>query len=172
MKTPLLAFTVLAGLSSQPSSAAGFAVPGGGIRACLMAAAETYALPPALLVIMLNVEGGRLGSVSRNTNKTVDIGPMQINGTWLPKLSAHWHAGFKETYIAARDNFCANIEGGAWILRAALDEANGNVWEGVALYHSHTEKHKLDYLQRVMTQVLRLRRQAVAELAQPGLGGQ
>lgn len=171
MKHILIPFAVLAGLCLQPARADDLR-DGGVLGECLMAAAQTYRMAPGLLVIMLNVEGGRLGAVSNNTNKTVDIGPMQINDTWLKKLSAHWHAGVHETFIAARDNFCANIEGGAWILRQALDEAKGDLWEGVALYHSHTETHKLEYLHKIMAQALRLRRQAMAETAQPNLAGQ
>jgi len=56
-----------------------------------------------------------------------------------------------------RDNFCANVEAGAWILRRGLDEANGDFWEGVGIYHSHDPAHKATYLRAVLNQVLRLR---------------
>jgi len=49
------------------------------LRDCLTAAAAAHRLPPAMLAVLLNVEGGTLGRVSRNTNGTVDIGPMQVN---------------------------------------------------------------------------------------------
>ena len=133
---------------------------------CISAAASTYRLPPAVLVILLNVENGRLGEVSSNSNHTVDIGPMQVNDSWLPKLAAHWKASKEETYRALRDEVCANIEGGAWILRQALDEANGNLWEGVGLFHSHKEAHKTDYLRKVFQQVMRLEKQVSAETVQ------
>ena len=102
------------------------------IRGCITTAAEVYRLPPAVLVILLNVEGGSLGRVSPNTNGTVDIGPIQINQIWLPEVAAHWHATIADAYKALRDNFCANVEAGAWILRRGLDEARGNFWEGWA----------------------------------------
>src|SRR6202046_3978674 len=107
------------------------------IEGCLKAAAEVHHVPAGVLVLLLSVEAGRLGSVSQNANGTVDIGPMQVNDTWLSKIAAHWGASREEAYRALRDNFCANVEGGAWILRQALDEARGDLWEGVALYHSH-----------------------------------
>ena len=37
----------------------------------------------AVLVILLNVEGGTIGRVSENMNGTVDIGPMQGNACQL-----------------------------------------------------------------------------------------
>ncbi len=90
------------------------------IAGCLTAAADVYRLPPAVLVVLLNVEGGSLGHVSANTNATVDIGPMQVNQIWIPQLAAHWHASTADTFVALRDNFCANVEAGAWILRQGL----------------------------------------------------
>jgi hypothetical protein len=116
------------------------------------------------LVILLNVEGGALGHVSWNTNGTADIGPVQVNTANLPDVAAHWHATIADTYKAVRDNFCANVEAGAWILRRDLDEARGDFWEGVGYYHSHTPEHKTQYLRQVLRQILRLR--ALAEHAE------
>ena len=134
------------------------------IKGCLTAAADVYRLPSAVLVVLLNVEGGSLGHVSQNTNDTVDIGPMQVNQIWIPQVAAHWRATSSATYLALRDNFCANVEAGAWILRRGLDEAHGDFWLGVGYYHSHDPEHKATYLRSVLTQVLRLR--AKAEKAQ------
>ena len=126
------------------------------IEGCILGAASIHHLPPTVLVILLNVEGGRLGQVSGNSNGTVDVGPMQVNEIWLPKLAAHWHATIDDTFEALRDNFCANVEGGAWILRLALDEARGDFWQGVGIYHSHDPAYQETYLRQVMRQVLQL----------------
>ena len=130
------------------------------IEGCLKAAAEVHHVPAGVLVLLLSVEAGRLGAVSQNANDTVDIGPMQVNDTWLGKIAGHWRASREEAYRALRDNFCANVEGGAWILRQAIDEAHGDFWEGVGLYHSHDPAHKADYLRKVLRQALRLEAQA------------
>jgi hypothetical protein len=127
------------------------------IQRCLYAAADVHRVPPAVLVVLLNVEGGTLGHVSANTNATVDIGPMQVNQIWIPQIAAHWHASPAATFTALRDSFCANVEAGAWILRQGLDEAHGDFWQGVGYYHSHDPQHKATYLQSVLKQVLRLR---------------
>ncbi len=130
------------------------------IRSCIEAAANAHGLPPTVLVILLRVEGGRLGHVSDNTNATVDIGPMQVNEIWLRKLAARWGASVPDTFLALRDSFCANLEGGAWILRQGLDEARGDFWQGVGYYHSHAPEHKANYLRKVLQQALRLEAQA------------
>jgi len=126
------------------------------IEGCILAAGQLHHLPPAVLVILLNVEGGAIGHESHNTNDTADIGPMQVNQIWLPQLARHWNASISTTFLALRDNFCANVEGGAWILRQALDEAHGDFWQGVAIYHSHDPDYQRDYLGRVLHEVERL----------------
>ncbi len=133
------------------------------IEGCLKAAAEVHHVPAGVLVLLISVEGGRLGAVSQNANGTVDIGPMQVNDTWLIKIAGHWGASPEDAYRALRDSFCANVEGGAWILRQALDEAHGDLWQGVALYHSHDPLHKLEYMRLVYEQAMRLKREAVRE---------
>ena len=157
MRGVVLAAAALAVLSAGPVKASDAPDGQATIRGCITTAAKVYRLPPAVLVILLNVEGGSLGRVSPNTNGTVDIGPNQVNEIWLPGVAAHWHATVADAYKALRDNFCANVEAGAWILRRGLDEARGDFWEGVGYYHSHTPEHKTRYLREVLRQVLRLR---------------
>jgi hypothetical protein len=147
------------------------------IEGCLKAAAEVHHVPAGVLVLLISVEGGRLGEVTPNTNAegtvtSVDIGPMQVNDTWLGKIAEHWGASREEAYRALRDSFCANVEGGAWILRQALDEARGDLWEGVALYHSHTPVHKLEYMRLVYEQAMRLKREATRDVASADSGGE
>jgi len=164
MKRIFVCAIAIAALNASPTRAADDMARGAFIKECIDAAASAHAVPPAILLILLNVENGRLGEVSQNTNKTVDIGPMQVNDSWLPKLAAHWRASVDATYLALRDEFCANIEAGAWILRQALDEAKGDIWQGVGLYHSHTERHKTEYLRKVLQHAGRLQKRASAEL--------
>ena len=134
---------------SQPGTA------GRVIERCILAAATAYRLPPAVIVILLNVEGGQLGRVSGNSNSTVDVGPMQVNEIWLPELARHWHSTVQVSFLALRDIFGANVEAGSWILRRGLDEARGDFWTGVGYYHSHAPEHTTVYLRKVLTQALR-----------------
>jgi hypothetical protein len=157
----LLAVTAAVSLACAASAGAHSLRPDGAyIRGCLTAAGNAYREPAALLVILLNVEGGQLGAVSPNTNGTVDIGPMQVNDIWVPKVAEHWRTSRHAAFVALRDNFCANVEAGAWILRMGLDEAHGDFWEGVGFYHSHDPDHKAIYLASVLKQAMRLQEQA------------
>ena len=152
----LVAASMLGASSLTPALAQSAPTTPFTIRACILAAAQLYREPPALLLIILNVEGGTLGAVSQNTNGTVDIGPMQVNQIWVPTVAAHWHATKDATFEALRDNFCANVEAGAWILHQGLDEAHGDLWGGVAYYHSHNPEYQQRYLMSVLKQALRL----------------
>ena len=135
------------------------------VMRCIESAATVYRLPPAVVLILLSVEGGSLGHVSQNTNGTVDVGPMQVNTIWVPVVARHWGATPADTYAALRDNFCANVEAGTWILRQAMDQAHGDFWEGVGFYHSHDPGYKADYLRKVLRQALRLQAQAMRQAA-------
>ncbi len=157
MKRILFVAASMLMVGAGPGRAASLSDNGRIIAGCINAAADVYRLPPAVLVILLNVEGGSLGRVSQNTNATVDIGPMQVNQIWIPQVASHWHATEAATFHALRDDFCANVEAGSWILRQGLDEARGDFWQGVGYYHSHDPQHKATYLQAVLKQVLRLR---------------
>ncbi|MBO1360157.1 lytic transglycosylase domain-containing protein [Acetobacter sacchari] len=118
------------------------------VQACLSAAATNAHVPTGVLLVLLYVEGGRSGTVSDNSNGTVDLGPMQVNSTWIPKVAQHWRSTPQHAYLALRDNVCANIEAGSWILGQAMTETHGDLWQAVAFYHSHTPRFGDDYLRR------------------------
>ena len=155
--TALIFALAVGAANAQPVTAGDV---GAQLAACIEAAASAYRLPTAVLLILLHVEGGSLGQVSQNDNGTVDIGPMQVNQIWVPMVAAHWRASVSRAYRALRDDFCANVEAGAWILRQGIDEARGDFWEGVGYYHSHDPGCKADYLRKVLHQTLRLAAEA------------
>ena len=106
------------------------------LRACILGAARLHQVPPFALVVLLSVEGGKLGMRSPNTNGTGDLGPWQVNETWVPRLAAHWGLSREETHRLVREDLCANADAAAWIFGLNLREAGGDLWEGVARYHS------------------------------------
>ena len=117
---------------------------------CLLLAAETYNVPPAVLVGIHKVEGGKVGqAVGPNKNGSFDLGPMQINTIWIPELSDMWGVGKKEAYLRVRDDPCTNVEVAAWILRSHLDET-GSLSRSIAHYHSRTKRFGYPYRRKVI----------------------
>ncbi len=119
------------------------------LAVCIFAAAQTYAVPPSVILGVLNVEGGRIGQAVRNTNNTYDLGPMQINTLWIPELAKYWGVQEHVALLKVRDDACINIGVGAWILRRKMDEA-GSLSGGIAHYHSGTYRLGSRYHKKVM----------------------
>jgi soluble lytic murein transglycosylase-like protein len=99
---------------------------------CINQAAINYHVPAALIISILAIEGGRVGSASSNKNGTFDYGPMQINSIWMPKIQAYGYTKEQIQYDP-----CSNVTVGAWILSQNITQSS-TVWRGVGGYHSHT----------------------------------
>jgi len=119
------------------------------LAACIFAAAQTYSVPPSILLGILSVEGGKIGQAVKNTNNTYDLGPMQINTIWIPELSKHWKMEKKDAIKLVKDDPCINIGVGAWILRTKMDQT-GNLSKGIAYYHSGTPSLGNKYRSKVL----------------------
>src|SRR6185369_3041153 len=104
------------------------------LAACLMIAAQTYMVPPGVLLGILQVEGGRIGQEVGNANGSYDLGPMQVNTIWLSTLSKRWNVDRETARQWVRDDGCVNMGVSAWILRQRIN-LTGSLWEGIAGYH-------------------------------------
>lgn len=129
----LLGFAAQAGLPAQ-----------GEIADCLAAAAGHFGLPPALLHAIAEVEsGGNPRAVNRaNRDGSRDIGLMQINSRWLPRL-ARWRIDEQALFDP-----CVSAHVGAWILADNIARL-GPVWRAVGAYNARTPALQLRYVRRV-----------------------
>lgn len=136
-----------------------------------MAAASTYQVPVPLITSVLEVEGGKVGAYSTNTNGSYDLGPMQINTIWLGTLAEKM--GVEEDRIVARLIYdpCFNIGVGTWILSTHIQDT-GNFWQGVARYHSRTPHIGQRYAMRVYDTLQRQLQQAGQTVEQARAQGQ
>ena len=117
--------------------------------ACLLLAAQNYAVPPAALVGIYHVEGGKVGQQVLNKNGSYDLGPMQINTIWMPELAKKWGVSESHAKKWVRDDPCTNVGVAAWILRGHLTETR-NVKQAIAHYHSRTPKFGNVYKKKVI----------------------
>ncbi|MFH1158368.1 MAG: lytic transglycosylase domain-containing protein [Pseudomonadota bacterium] len=117
---------------------------------CIFAAAQTYAVPPSVLIGILNVEGGRVGQAVHNPNNTYSLGPMHINTLWIPELARFWDVSEQVALNRVRDDACVNVGIGAYILRSKIDET-GSLSEGVAHYRSSNPQLGDSYRAKVVS---------------------
>lgn len=124
------------------------------IGACLLLAAKTYQVPPAVMIGIMHVEGGRVGQQVLNTNGSYDLGPMQVNTIWLPELAKLWNVDRATAHSWVRDNGCVNVYVSAWILRQKIDKTYG-LYSGIAHYHSGTPGRGQRYANKVIAAMQR-----------------
>lgn len=106
---------------------------------CIIDASKRFSVPAALILTILDVEGGEVGVRAKNNNGTWDMGPMQVNTCHMEELSPF---GLTEREI--EENGCLNIQVGAWLLKRQMTQT-GNIAEAVGRYHSWREPHKGRY---------------------------
>lgn len=115
---------------------------------CWADAAQRYGVSVDLLKAVAHVESSnRARVIAQNTNGSLDIGFMQINDWWLPKLKEYGIS--KDTLV---DDACINLNVGAWILRQGIDRYGYNA-QGIGAYGAGTapdkEQTRITYANKV-----------------------
>ncbi len=138
---------------------------------CLRDEANKQQVSVLLAVSVMRQERGRIGTHSKNTNPSFDLGPMQVNSIHIDDLVRITKAPAGDVYRALRYDPCANIATGLWILRRSINRA-GDVWKGVAHYHSRTPSKGHPYAWKVYSRmneiVGRMNPEAVQQVLLPG----
>lgn len=115
------------------------------LDACVAQASQRYGVHPIVIKSIISVEGGRIGTYSRNSNGTHDMGIMQINTIHEPAIQKEMGFSTKDLIIDP----CKNIMAGTWILWQRMQEVPGKLWLAVGNYHSKTPRHRQRYLKKI-----------------------
>jgi soluble lytic murein transglycosylase-like protein len=113
-------------------------------RACWQEVGERYGISPYLLYAMAKTESGLNPNAvnRRNANGSMDVGLMQINSAWFPRLKA---LGIEESQLY---DACTNLEVGAWILAQNMRRL-GRSWGAVGAYNAASADKRLGYARKV-----------------------
>jgi hypothetical protein len=122
------------------------------INECIVEVAEAYKVDPLLLRAIREHERGDVGKKNLNTDGSWDLGPFQINTIHLPELAREF--GLTEHDLMYDP--CKNAAVAGWHLRNKINENKGNVWKGVAWYHSKTPSLGNRYKQLIVGMYKRL----------------
>ncbi|WP_414450197.1 transglycosylase SLT domain-containing protein [Burkholderia sp. 22PA0099] len=110
---------------------------------CIDDAAAFEHVSVGLMRAIAQVESGtRTNVINTNSNGTTDIGLMQINSSWLPRLARE---GITEQSLL---DPCTNAYVGAWILSQNIRQY-GPTWNAVGAYNASSPDKRLAYAQKV-----------------------
>lgn len=82
-------------------------------------------------------EAGWLGARIENSNGTQDLGPLQVNSSWIPRLAKLTGRSQHEVRTWLSSDPCFNVQAARWIFLSGL-AASGDYWKAVGIYHSPT----------------------------------
>lgn len=110
---------------------------------CIDDAASFHHVNVSLMRAIAQVESGtQTHAVNANSNGTVDIGLMQINSSWLPRLARE---GISEQSLF---DPCTNAYVGAWILSENIRQY-GPTWSAIGAYNASSPDKRLAYARKV-----------------------
>lgn len=89
-------------------------------------------------------EGGWIGAAVANSNGTHDLGPLQINSWWVPKIAALVERPESHVRHWLQNDACFNAEAARWIFLSGL-AVTGDYWKAIGVYHSPTAWRQARY---------------------------
>lgn len=111
-------------------------------------------------------EGGWIGAEVRNADGSVDLGPMQVNSWWAPRIARLINRSEMQVRYWLRDDPCFNVDAARWIFLSALHDAK-DYWRAVGIYHSPTRWRQMRYAKGIALIMASDRQSPVAPQAKP-----
>jgi hypothetical protein len=99
-------------------------------------------------------EAGRIGLEVRNFNGSYDLGPLQVNSWWVPKLARMTDSTPDQVRWWLVHDPCFNVDVARWIFLSGLTET-GNYWKAVGVYHSPKVQRQRLYASKVADRMRR-----------------
>lgn len=97
-------------------------------------------------------EGGWAGAAVRNADGSSDLGPLQINSWWVPRLAAQTGASEADVRRWLTHDICFNVDAGRWIFLTGL-AATGDYWAAIGAYHSPDPERATRYARTVARRI-------------------
>lgn len=130
------------------SNARGMAGSENSINQCIHQAAGGRPWLEQTLRALRRQEGGWIGAEVRNVDGSVDLGPMQVNSWWVPRIARLIGRSEPQVKSWLRDDPCFNVDASRWIFLSALHDS-GDFWKAVGIYHSPSPLRQVRYSRSV-----------------------
>jgi soluble lytic murein transglycosylase-like protein len=116
---------------------------------CLDDAARFHRVNVVLVRAIAQQESGmRANAINTNKDGSEDIGLMQVNSSWLPKLRRY---GITRESLF---NGCVNAYVGTWILASNIKQF-GPTWKAVGAYNAVSANKQLVYANNIYRRIQR-----------------
>lgn len=124
------------------------------VAACIARSAGGRAWLEKTLWGLRDQEGGWIGAEIANGDGSHDLGPLQVNSWWVPRLAAV--SGRPERHVRhwLKQDACFNVEAARWIFLSGL-ATTGDYWKAVGVYHSPTGWRQRRYTASVVNHLRR-----------------
>ncbi|WP_231736764.1 lytic transglycosylase domain-containing protein [Sphingobium sp. CCH11-B1] len=122
------------------------------IARCIQSASAGKSWLEKTLWGLRDQEAGWIGAEVFNTNGTHDLGPLQVNSSWVPKFAALTGRSERSVRYWLINDPCFNVQAARWLFLAAL-RTTGDYWKAVGVYHSPTAWRQHRYASSVATKL-------------------
>lgn len=119
---------------------------------CFYKSAAKYKVPVDLLIAIAQTESQMNTKAVGKNSSSEDLGVMQINTSWLPKLGREFGLNRHHLYEP-----CTNIDIGAWVLAHNFVQF-GYTWNAVGAYNAKSPNKRVIYVRKVANNLEKLRR--------------
>jgi hypothetical protein len=114
------------------------------IAQCIREASDKRAWLEKTLWGLRDQEAGWIGAEIANRDSSHDLGPLQINSWWIPKLAAATGRSPSSIRWWLKHDACFNVRTARWIFLSGL-AVTGDYWKAVGAYHSPTNWRQRRY---------------------------
>ena len=152
--TIIVAASTIAGFGTTASAKPQVTPQDTDLATCIRKAAKGRIWLERTLWGLRDQEGGWIGAAVANSNGTHDLGPLQVNSWWVPKIAKL--VGRPEDHVRSwlQNDACFNAEAARWIFLSGL-AATGDYWKAIGVYHSPTGWRQARYANSVAVHLQR-----------------
>lgn len=115
---------------------------------CIARASESRPWLEKTLWALRDQEGGWAGAEIANKDGSHDLGPLQVNSWWIPRLAKITGRPAPRVRHWLKNDVCFNVDAARWIFLSGL-AATGDYWKAIGVYHSPARWRQRRYARSV-----------------------